>query len=129
MGKKAKEHRKKVAKRNQKIKQQERTIQKVWQETFEEQLSKVREGFSAKTEVEDVKNTIDIDTINSKIESLEESVNLIHDESTEINFQGIVEKINSIKNEFPNIEEDLNNENETEKNTESTEPISGNKTI
>ena len=111
MGKKAKEHRKKVAKRNQKIKQQERTIQKVWQETFEEQLSKVREGFSAKTEVEDVKNTIDIDTINSKIESLEESVNLIHDESTEINFQGIVEKINSIKNEFPNIEEDLNNEN------------------
>jgi hypothetical protein len=129
MGKKAKEHRKKVAKRNQKIKQQERTIQKVWQETFEEQLSKVREGFSAKTEVEDVKNTIDIDTINSKIESLEESVNLIHDESTEINFQGIVEKINSIKNEFPNIEEDLNNENETEKNTESTEPISGNETI
>ena len=38
-------------------------------------------------------------------------------------------KINSIKNEFPNIEEDLNNENETEKNTESTEPISGNETI
>jgi|688.fasta_scaffold481786_2 hypothetical protein len=129
MGKKAKEHRKKVAKRNQKIKQQEKTIQKVWQEAFEEQLNKVREGFSAKTEVEDVKNIIDIDTINSKIESLEESVNLIQDETTEINFQGIVEKINSIKKEFPNIEEDLNNENETEKNTESTEPISGNKTI
>jgi hypothetical protein len=129
MGKKAKEHRKKVAKRNQKIKQQEKTIQKVWQEAFEEQLNKVREGFSAKTEVEDVKNIIDIDTINSKIESLEESVNLIQDETTEINFQGLVEKINSIKNEFPNIEEDLNNENETEKNTESTEPISGNKTI
>jgi len=129
MGKKAKEHRKKVAKRNQKIKQQEKTIQKVWQEAFEGQLNKVREGFSAKTEVEDVKNIIDIDTINSKIESLEESVNLIQDETTEINFQGIVEKINSIKKEFPNIEEDLNNENETEKNTESTEPISGNKTI
>ena len=129
MGKAAKAHRAKVAKRNANMKVQEKRMQKVWQEAFEEQLSKVREGFSAKTEVEDVKNTIDIDTINSKIESLEESVNLIHDESTEINFQGIVEKINSIKNEFPNIEEDLNNENETEKNTESTEPISGNETI
>jgi hypothetical protein len=46
MGKKAKEHRKKVAKRNQKIKQQEKTIQKVWQEAFEEQMNAMKEKFA-----------------------------------------------------------------------------------
>lgn len=129
MGKKAKEHRKKVAARNARLKQQERTIQKVWQEAFEEQLNKVREGFSAKTEVEEVKNTIDVDTINNKIDSLQESVNLLQDESKEVDFESLIEKINDIKNEFPTIDDRLDNENETEKNTESTEPISGNETI
>jgi hypothetical protein len=129
MGKKAKEHRKKVAARNERIKQKEKTIQRLWEEALEEQLKKVKEKGSDKTEVEEVQNTIDVDTINNKIDSLQESVNLLENESEEIDFQSLIEKINDIKNEFPNIDDNLSNENETEKNTESTEPISGNETI
>ena len=45
MGKKAKEHRKKVAKRNANIKQQEKKMEKVWMTAMEEQLNKMREQF------------------------------------------------------------------------------------
>ena len=45
MGKKAKEHRKKVAKRNANIKQEEKKMQKVWMDAMEEQLTKMREQF------------------------------------------------------------------------------------
>lgn len=46
MGKKAKEHRKKVAKRNATIKQQEKRVQKIWQEMFEEQMNVMKEKFA-----------------------------------------------------------------------------------
>jgi hypothetical protein len=47
MGKKAKEHRKKVAKRNANIKQQEKRVQKIWQEAFEEQMKLMKEKFAS----------------------------------------------------------------------------------
>ena len=47
MGKKAKEHRKKVAKRNVNLKQQEKRVQKLWQEAFEEQMNAMKEKFAA----------------------------------------------------------------------------------
>jgi hypothetical protein len=47
MGKAKKEHRKKVAKRNANLKQQEKKVQKLWQEAFEEQMNAMREKFAA----------------------------------------------------------------------------------
>jgi hypothetical protein len=47
MGKRAKEHKKKVAKRNANIKQQERRIQKLWEAAFGEQMELMKEKFAA----------------------------------------------------------------------------------
>ena len=46
MGKAAKAHRAKVAKRNANLKVQEKRMQKVWQEAFQEQMEKMKEQFS-----------------------------------------------------------------------------------
>jgi hypothetical protein len=47
MGKAAKAHRAKVAKRNTNLKVQEKRMQKVWQEAFEEQMNVMKEKFAA----------------------------------------------------------------------------------
>ena len=47
MGKAAKAHRAKVAKRNANVKVQEKRMQKVWQEAFEEQMNVMKEKFAA----------------------------------------------------------------------------------
>ena len=47
MGKAAKAHRKKVAKRNVNLKQQEKRVQKLWQEAFEEQMNVMKEKFAS----------------------------------------------------------------------------------
>ena len=47
MGKAAKAHRAKVAKRNANIKVQEKRTQKVWQDAFEEQMNVMKEKFAA----------------------------------------------------------------------------------
>ena len=47
MGKAAKAHRKKVAKRNANMKVQEKRMQKLWQEAFEEQMNAMKEKFAA----------------------------------------------------------------------------------
>jgi hypothetical protein len=46
MGKAAKAHRAKVAKRNANMKIQEKRMQKVWQEAFEEQMNAMKEKFA-----------------------------------------------------------------------------------
>jgi DNA primase large subunit len=46
MGKAAKAHRAKVAKRNANMKVQEKRMQKVWQEAFEEQMNAMKEKFA-----------------------------------------------------------------------------------
>jgi ABC-type phosphate transport system auxiliary subunit len=50
MGKKAKEHRKKVAARNQKIKAEHKKIQKEYMKMFESQLEQLKAKFSSETE-------------------------------------------------------------------------------
>jgi DNA primase large subunit len=47
MGKAAKAHRAKVAKRNANLKVQEKQMKKVWQEAFQEQMEKMKEQFAA----------------------------------------------------------------------------------
>jgi hypothetical protein len=47
MGKAAKAHRAKVAKRNANVKQQEKRMQKLWQEAFEEQMKAMKEKFAS----------------------------------------------------------------------------------
>ena len=47
MGKAAKAHRAKVAKRNANVKVQEKRMQKVWQDAFEEQMNVMKEKFAA----------------------------------------------------------------------------------
>ena len=47
MGKAAKAHRAKVAKRNANLKQTEKRMQKLWQEAFEEQMNAMKEKFAA----------------------------------------------------------------------------------
>jgi hypothetical protein len=47
MGKAAKAHRAKVAKRNANLKVQEKRTQKVWQDAFEEQMNVMKEKFAA----------------------------------------------------------------------------------
>jgi DNA primase large subunit len=47
MGKAAKAHRAKVAKRNANVKVQEKRMQKLWQEAFEEQMNKMKEQFES----------------------------------------------------------------------------------
>jgi len=46
MGKAAKDHKAKVAKRNANLKVQEKRMQKVWQEAFQEQMEKMKEQFA-----------------------------------------------------------------------------------
>ncbi len=47
MGKAAKAHRAKVAKRNANLKVQEKRMQKIWQEAFQEQMEKMKEQFAS----------------------------------------------------------------------------------
>lgn len=50
MGKKAKEHRKKVANRNQRLRAEEREVEKLRKLIYEEAKQRYMEGLSAKTE-------------------------------------------------------------------------------
>ncbi len=68
MGKKAKEHRKKVAKRNANIKQEEKKMQKVWMDAMEEQLTKMREQFEKMSgDTENAEVVDDVETIQENI--------------------------------------------------------------
>ena len=50
MGKQAKEHRKKVLARNQKIEQQRKRLQKLYTKMFDEKINELREKYSAETQ-------------------------------------------------------------------------------
>lgn len=68
MGKKAKEHRRKVAKRNANIKQEEKKMQKVWMDAMEEQLTKMREQFEKMSgDTENAEVVDDVETIQESI--------------------------------------------------------------
>jgi hypothetical protein len=50
MGKRAKEHRKKVAKRNESIKQSQKIYEKMYQEMMRKEIEKIRNEKSGNTE-------------------------------------------------------------------------------
>lgn len=55
MGKKAKEHRKKVAARNQRIKAAEKKMQKEYMKMFEQQMEQLKNKYSGDTETAELK--------------------------------------------------------------------------
>jgi hypothetical protein len=129
MGKKEKEHRKKVAKRNANIMQQQQKMKKLWQDAFQEQMEAMKEKFE---------NEKNIDQINEKLDSLEETINGLDDE-----------KINELQLKIKDLSEMLGEDSEvqetgvvmentelenakktnTQEESKSTEHISGNETI
>ncbi len=85
MGKKAKEHRKKVAKRNANIKQEEKKMQKVWMDAMEEQLTKMREQFEKMSG--DTENAEVVDGV----ETIQESINIddqVLEDGTKVEISG-----------------------------------------
>jgi restriction endonuclease S subunit len=87
MGKKAKEHRKKVAKRNANIKQQEKKMEKVWMTAMEEQLNKMREQFEKTSgDTENVEDGVVKETENSETKSLD--YDKVLEDSTKVDVAG-----------------------------------------
>jgi restriction endonuclease S subunit len=87
MGKKAKEHRKKVAKRNANIKQQEKKMEKVWMTAMEEQLNKMREQFEKTSgDTENVEDGVVKETENSETTSLD--YDKVLEDSTKVDVAG-----------------------------------------
>jgi restriction endonuclease S subunit len=87
MGKKAKEHRKKVAKRNANIKQQEKKMEKVWMTAMEEQLNKMREQFEKTSgDTENVEDGVVKETENSETTSLD--YDKVLEDSTKVEVAG-----------------------------------------
>ncbi len=85
MGKKAKEHRKKVAKRNANIKQEEKKMQKVWMDAMQEQLTKMREQFEKMSG--DTENAEVVDDV----ETIQESINIddqVLEDGTKVEISG-----------------------------------------
>ena len=87
MGKKAKEHRKKVAKRKANIKQQEKKMEKVWMTAMEEQLNKMREQFEKTSgDTENVEDGVVKETENSETTSLD--YDKVLEDSTKVDVAG-----------------------------------------
>ena len=87
MEKKAKEHRKKVAKRNANIKQQEKKMEKVWMTAMEEQLNKMREQFEKTSgDTENVEDGVVKETENSETTSLD--YDKVLEDSTKVDVAG-----------------------------------------
>ena len=151
MGKAAKAHRAKVAKRNANIKVQEKRMQKVWQEAFEEQMNVMKEKFASMSgeTMSGLTENIDIldeDSKNELKQMYEENfkdinINL---ETSDENDSDIVKDLKNlkekIKGEFSNEEEIENTEKdfdkllelikngekeESEEEPEPTKPVSG----
>ena len=87
MEKKEKKHRKKVAKRNANIKQQEKKMEKVWMTAMEEQLNKMREQFEKTSgDTENVEDGVVKETENSETTSLD--YDKVLEDSTKVEVAG-----------------------------------------
>jgi hypothetical protein len=118
MGKAAKAHRAKVAKRNANLKVQEKRMQKVWQEAFQEQMDAMKQKFEAmsgETGLLDGEDKLDnvIDELNILEGKLSNEDN--------IDVDGIQSNINNIANIL-----DINlDEEKSQEGQESTESVRG----
>ena len=121
MGKAAKAHRKKVAKRNANIKQTEKKMQKLWQEAFEEQMNAMKEKFGSMSGLTTPEETLNeeqinkLDEFNVRISEIEEKVNNLDNENS----------LNELKLTLESFSEDLKNEETIQEESEPTEPVSG----
>jgi len=121
MGKAAKAHRKKVAKRNANIKQTEKKMQKLWQEAFEEQMNAMKEKFGSMSGLTTPEETLNeeqinkLDEFNVRISEIEEKVNNLDNEKS----------LNELKLTLESFSEDLKNEETIQEESEPTEPVSG----
>jgi hypothetical protein len=128
MGKAAKAHRKKVAKRNANMKQQEKKMQKLWQEAFEEQMNVMKEKFanysSDTGNTETVTTTDKIDDINLKLKEIENSIQNLEKEEE---LENLNKNLLGLKNMFEKNTSDEENiqEETTQEQSEPTEPIQG----
>jgi len=87
MGKKAKEHRKKVAKRNANIKQNEKKMEKEWMGAMQEQLAKMKEQFEKMSgDTENVEDVVSEGTDNDTTET--SNYDTILEDGTKVQISG-----------------------------------------
>jgi hypothetical protein len=146
MGKAAKVHRKKVAKRNANVKVQEKKMQKLWQEAFEEQMNVMKEKFAS---MSGNTNEVSSETMLNDTEEIKENlvdINLNLSTQNEENnlISGLEDLREKLKGEFSNEEEIKKTEEdfdkllnliknsekkESEEESEPAKPISGDQTV
>jgi hypothetical protein len=146
MGKAAKAHRKKVAKRNANVKVQEKKMQKLWQEAFEEQMNVMKEKFAS---MSGNTNEVSSETMLNDTEEIKENlvdINLNLSTQNEENnlISGLEDLREKLKGEFSNEEEIKKTEEdfdkllnliknsekkESEEESEPAKPISGDQTV
>jgi hypothetical protein len=114
MGKAAKAHRAKVAKRNANVKVQEKRMQKVWQEAFEEQMNVMKEKFASMSgeTMSGLTGLVESETNKDDKELENEMKNLFSHEKSQKITEDIIEELkNEIDFKDPSLFGDLfNNE-------------------
>lgn len=123
MGKAAKAHRKKVAKRNANIKVQEKRMKKLWQEAFEEQMNAMKEKFISSSgntneELESVENE-DINKIFSEILTEEDGLKITNDVYKTFDKDYGKELINNISEELVEKIKNIDNNEDNDNNIDS----------
>jgi hypothetical protein len=125
MGKKTKEHKKRVAKRNANLKSQENRMQKLWQDAFQVQMDAMKEKYanmSGDTTSDDVINEAKLDIVNDKLNGLENLINNVNDD-------GNTDDIQSTLKDIANILDINLNEETTQEVIESVEPTQEDQTV
>jgi predicted component of type VI protein secretion system len=110
------------------MKVQEKRMQKVWQEAFEEQMNAMKEKFaimSGETFTGETENILSEEQINkldefsSKISEIEERINNLDNDKN----------LDKLKTHLESFSQDLKDEETIQEEPQSTEPISGNQTV
>ena len=125
MGKKTKEHKKRVAKRNANLKSQENRMQKLWQDAFQVQMDAMKEKYanmSGDTMSDDIINEAKLDIVNDKLNGLENLINNVSDD-------GNTDDIQSTLKDIANILDINLNEETTQEVIESVEPTQEDQTV
>jgi hypothetical protein len=125
MGKKTKEHKKRVAKRNANLKSQENRMQKLWQDAFQVQMDAMKEKYanmSGDTMSDELINEAKLDIVNDKLNGLENLINNVSDD-------GNTDDIQSTLKDIANILDINLNEETTQEVIESVEPTQEDQTV
>ena len=113
MGKAAKAHRKKVAKRNANVKQQEKRMQKLWQEAFEEQMKVMKEKFASMSGDTNISGNTELDlNENDFLPEKDELEKLIKEDTKDLMKSFEEELKNNI--DFNELKELIKNEKKSE---------------